>query len=140
MTIGQKIATEPTKYTPQELSIQQEQRKFQFAYIFVNTDFKRRGEPAFVLACSEYARRVAFDKKVLYFKSNDEILEIISAIIQEHFLKTKGKVPIWGNILSYTYYDQEAETYLFSIDGSYEKKDVEEVQRATLSIGGKRIC
>ena len=140
MTIGQKIPTEPTKYTPQELATQQEQRKFQSAYIFVNTDFKRSGEPMFVLACSEYARRVAFNKKLLYFKSNDEILEIISIIVKEHFISNNGKVPLWGNILSYTYYDQEAETYLFSTNGSYEKIDVEEVQRATLSIGNKRIC
>ena len=140
MTIGQKIPTKPTKYTPQELATQQEQRKFQSAYIFVNTDFKRRGESIFVLACSEYARRVEFDKNLLYFKSDDEILEIISSIVKEHFLHTNGKVPIWGNVLSYTYYDQDAETYLFSTDGSYEKKDVDEVLRATLSIGGKRIC
>lgn len=140
MTIGLKIPTEPTKYIPQELAIQQEQRKFQSAYIFVNTDFKRRGEPVFVLACSEYARRVEFDRKLLYFKSDDEILEIISIIVKEHFISNNAKVPLWGNILSYTYYNQEAETYLFSTNGSYEKKDVEEAQRATVSIGGKRIC
>ena len=89
MTIGQKIPTKPTEYTPQELVTQQEQRKFQRAYIFINTDFKRRGEPVFVLACSEGARRVAFDKTLLFFKSDDEILVIISAIIKEHFVSSR---------------------------------------------------
>jgi len=117
MTIGQKIPSKPKEYTKEELEIKKELSKFKNSYIFINTNFKRKSEPIFVLACCERLRNIVLDKNKLIFKSDDEIFDIISIVIQENYINTKGKAAIWGDIVNYVYHHNDGKTYVFDTNG-----------------------
>ena len=76
--------------------------KFKDSYIFVNTNFKRKNEPIFSLALCENQRRISLYKKEnLLFKPTDEILEILSKEIKEHYSQNSNNLGIWGKIVFY---------------------------------------
>ena len=76
--------------------------KFKDSYIFVNTNFKRKNEPIFSLALCENQRRISLYKKEnLLFKPTDEILEILSKEIKEHYSQNSNNLGIWGKIFFY---------------------------------------
>jgi hypothetical protein len=118
MTIGQKIPKVPKVYTEEEIKINKELAKFRGCYIFVNTNFKRKGEPIFALAFCESQRNIGLNKNNLIFKSDDEIFAIISAIVKEHYEQSNGKAGIWGNIVNYVYHHSDGETYIFDTNGN----------------------
>ena len=94
----------------------QEVEKFKDSYIFVNTNFKRKNEPIFALAFCENQRRIALYKKEnLLFKTIDEIFEILSKEIKEHYLQNEGNLKIWGKINSYHVHLFE-KIYVFDIN------------------------
>ncbi|MEA2049768.1 MAG: hypothetical protein U9O56_03475 [Campylobacterota bacterium] len=141
MTIGKKIPTTPTQYSQEEQSKRKELRDLEKCYIWIYTDFKRpSGCPIFVLALSEGARRVEFSKERLLFKSDKEILDIVSTIVQEHYQKVDGKIQLWGTIISYIWHDKSGNKYTYNPDGSYSENSTIDETKATLSIKGKQIC
>ena len=143
MTIGQKLAKAKElareASTPEAIRTSKELRRFRNSYIFVNTNFKRKGEPIFALAFSELHRNVAFNKSDLIFKSDEEVFELISAIVKQHFLETKGNIGIWGNIVSYIYHHSDGKTYLFDKDGLLRDDEKVIESKAVLSLNGKEI-
>jgi len=98
-----------------------ELRKYQNVYIFVNTNFKRVSQPIFALAVMEGRRRIIPKKEDLIFKTDKEVLEVISNIVKNHFKKTQGKLPLWGNIVNYVYHHSDGKVYIFSPDGTLNK-------------------
>ena len=134
MTIGQKIPIVPTRYTPEELAYKKEYRKFQECYIFVNTNFKRKSEPVFALAFLEHRRRLSLPKDDLVFKTDKEIFKIIGNIVKNHFIKTNGKIDLWGKITNYNYHHKDGKSYVFDTDGNMvvDKKIIE--SKAVLSL------
>ena len=143
MTIGQKLAKAKELAReagrPEAVRIAKELRKFRDSYIFVNTNFKRKGEPIFVLAFCERQRNVAFNKNDLLFKSDEEVFNLISAIVNQHFIETKGNIGIWGNIVNYAYHHSDSETYVFDKDGSLLDDENIIETKAVLSLKGKEI-
>ena len=136
MTIGEKIPTKPTIYTEEELKMQEELAKYKDCYIFVNTNFKRKSEPIFALAFCEPLRNISIDKKDLIFKTDKEVFAIISDIVKQHFIDTKGKIGIWGNIVNYVYHHKDGYKYIFDKDGNIIKsKDTDITEnKSTLSL------
>ncbi|RLA84629.1 MAG: hypothetical protein DRG78_01000 [Epsilonproteobacteria bacterium] len=118
MTIGSKIPSVPKVYTKEELAIKEELVKFKDSYIFVNTNFKRKSESIWLLGACQSQRNISLNKSNLIFKSNDEILTIISDIIKKHYKDTKGKIGIWGNIEDYIYYHKDNQIYTFDTNGN----------------------
>ena len=135
------IPNTPRKKSPQELAIAKESKRFKNSYLFINTDFKRTTQPIFILAFCESQRRIRLNLENLLFKSDDEILQIVSQFVKDDFYTSEAKAGIWGSIVSYTWNHRDEETYSFHTDGSYEKIDIKPEQvKATLSIKGRTIC
>ena len=132
--IGQKIPQTPIVYTPEELALQEEMRKLRKCYIFVNTNFRRKNEPIFVLAFMEGRRRIAIPKEKFVFKSDDEIFELVSKIVKKHYKENEGKLPIWGNIDNYFYHHKDGKVYTFDKNGLMVENDNIIESIATLSI------
>lgn len=74
-------------------------------YIFVYTEFKRRNEPIFVLALMENLRHLKLEKSAV-LESKDDGLNLAKQMVQHHFKKTCGTLPLWGKIISYHYHVQ----------------------------------
>ena len=70
--------------------------KFKDSYIFVNTNFKRKNEPIFTLTLCENQRRISqYKKENLLFKTINEILEIASKDIKEHYSQNTDSLGIF---------------------------------------------
>jgi len=135
------IPTTAQQKTPHELAKAKELQRFTNSYLFIDTNFQRTTQPIFALACCEFQRRIKLDLSELLFKTDDEILQIVSQFVKDDFYTSDAKAGIWGNIVSYTWNHRDGETYIFDTDGSYKKVAIKPTQtKATLSIGGRTIC
>ena len=110
------------------------------SYIFIDTHFKRRGEPLHVLAILEGYRHISIDKELLVYKSETEIFKEIGRIIQKHYLLQEGKLKLWGEIYTYVYHHSDGNKYIFNPDGtlSEDHEDIPE-SKAELRIGNQKI-
>ena len=82
-----------------------ERVKFRGSYIYIDTNFKRKNEPIFVLTMVQHLRYVSLtpflDK--LCFKALDEQLKVISKITKSYYQKTQA-LPIFGAITGFKLY------------------------------------
>ncbi len=103
-------------------AIQDKERKIaeQFpAFIYVDTDFRRKNEPIFVLAFLEGQRRIFLDKEWLAFTPLNEQIETVREIIKKHYKEHDGKLPVWGAIKRYVYfYDKSKKPIVFDPKGN----------------------
>jgi hypothetical protein len=112
----------------------QEYDSFNRSYIFVNTNFRRKNEPIFVLSILELQRRLILKRENLMFKSDKEIFKKISKFVRRHYKSKGGKLVIWGEIENYQYHHRDGKVYLFDVVGNYiPNKQVYESQ-ATLRL------
>ena len=95
----------------------EELKRFQDSYIFVNTNFKRKGQPIFALAFSEFKRRLKVPVEKLLFKNEDEILKSTSDFVVNHHKTTKGDIGIWGKAISYVFH-YNGKKYNFGTEGN----------------------
>jgi len=116
----------------------EELKKFQNDYVFVNTNFKRTTQPIFVLAYCEAQRRIKLDAHKCVFKSESEILKLVSISVKQHYLKTEGNLGIWGRIESYIYHHND-KTFTFNTDGKRVTADEVNESKATLLLKGKKL-
>ena len=93
-------------------------KRFQDSYIYVNTNFKRKGEPIFALAFLESRRRLKMPVENLLFKTEDEILNCASDFIAKHFTTTKGDIGIWGKAVNYVFH-YNGKRYNFDTEGNH---------------------
>lgn len=124
-----------------ETKLRVSQTKEQFRpYIFVDTGFKRKTQPVFVLAACENLRFVILDKQTndLLF---DEKLALLRNLIRSHMEKTEGVLLIWGKIERYFFvYDGDRALEL-SVDGELIKHHdyFEPTSSARISVKGKTL-
>ena len=91
--------------------------KFKDSYIYIYTNFRRTSEPIFVLALLEQKRRISlYGDSRLLFKDIDEVIDIISKDICEHYQENKKGLMVWGNISAYQLH-LFGKMYLFDTDG-----------------------
>jgi len=86
-------------------------------YICVNTNFKRKGQPIFALAFSESERRLKIPVENLLFKTESEVLNIVSNFIVNHYTTTKGDIGIWGKAVNYVFH-HNGKRYNFGTEGN----------------------
>jgi len=109
-------------------------------YIFIDTHFKRKSEPIFVLAFMEGRRRIFIDKEALVYKRLDEALDYVGSIIKEHYRDSKGSLKMWGKIESYVYHHIDGTIWIFDKDGRIIENTEEVTEsRVELTIGGRPI-
>ncbi|MDP7037073.1 MAG: hypothetical protein QF453_03980 [Candidatus Marinimicrobia bacterium] len=98
-----------------------EYERYEDVYIFVNTNFKRASQPIFTLALMESFRLILPDKESLIFKSDKDVLDIISDFVASHYKVNKGELNIWGKIDNYIYHHNDDKTYTFDKKGKLFK-------------------
>ena len=110
-----------------------ERAKFRGSYIYIDTNFKRRGEPIFALAMAQHLRYISLTPFLdeLCFKALHEQLEVISKITKNYYQKTKA-LPIFGAITGFKLYFL-GKNYSIDTDGKFVDKEIYE-QVATINI------
>jgi len=110
-------------------------------WIFVETHFRRRGEPILILAMLEGKRRIALQKEQVFERPLPEVLGLVSRIVREHYAQSGGKLPIWGSIDEYHYHHPDGVVYRFDPQGALIERIQEPIEesRATLTIRGRPI-
>ncbi|MDO8863685.1 hypothetical protein Q6D67_18485 [Haliea sp. E1-2-M8] len=86
-------------------------------WIFVDTQFKRSGEPIFLLAWTEYMRRLPLPEKACLL-SRDELTRFAAKRIREHYRKTEGHLLLWGAISEYKLVVSDAEQVAMDREGN----------------------
>jgi hypothetical protein len=116
-------------------------RSMKNVYIFVDTGFKRRGEPIFLLAMAESLRHIKIDKAFCLDHSKEEILQHISETVKAHYEANNGKLAVWGEIQRYVYQDAEGNETYYSVEGEI-LEDAPEVKEnsASLRVGNQVIA
>lgn len=117
-----------------------ELEKFKDSYIFINTNFKRKSEPIFALAFLESKRHIKINQEKLIFRTDEQILAIVSESIIDNYKETKGNIGIWGDIVNYVYHNYNNETYIFNTNGKMIENIAVNESKATLTLKGKEIC
>ncbi|MBD3795965.1 MAG: hypothetical protein IE881_08580 [Epsilonproteobacteria bacterium] len=92
-------------------------------YIFVNTNFKRKGEPIFVLAFLEAKRRISITDELAASTNQEELFQIIGAYVKNHYEQNNGDLGTWGKIVNYQVHLQD-KVYLFDIKGNHLDNEV----------------
>ena len=108
-----------------------ERVKFRGSYIYIDTDFRRNGEPIFALAMAQHLRYISLTPFLdeLCFKALHEQLEVISKITKSYYQKTQT-LPIFGAITGFKLYFL-GKNYSIDTDGKFVDKEIYE-QVATI--------
>jgi hypothetical protein len=120
---------------------EERKRQMQTPYIFVDTGFKRRGQPIFILALTESLRRLIIDREALIDRSQEAIERMVTTTIRRHYEENDGRLAVWGEIKRYVYHDPEGNEICYGVDGTMLERacDVEE-NSASLRVGGQLIA
>ena len=116
-------------------------RNMKDVYIFVDTGFKRKGQPIFILAMAESLRHIKIDKAFCLDHSKEEILQHVSETVKAHYEANNGKLAVWGEIQRYVYQDAEGNETYYSVEGEI-LEDAPEVKEnsASLRVGNQVIA
>jgi len=102
-------------------------------HFFLETNFKRKNQPVFVLCAVQSNRFLSVDKDISNLPLNDQ-LEKLSCLIQRHN-KESPSLQIWGTIVSYVYFYTDDTILIFSTSGELlESRPSYEYSRGTLSL------
>ena len=108
-----------------------ERVKFRGSYIYIDTDFRRKGEPIFALAMAQHLRYISLTPFLdeLCFKALDEQLEVILKITKSYYQKTQTLL-IFGAITGFKLYFLGKNSSI-DTDGKFVDKEIYE-QVATI--------
>ncbi|WP_149720464.1 hypothetical protein [Campylobacter concisus] len=108
-----------------------ERVKFRGSYIYIDTDFRRKGEPIFALAMAQHLRYISLTPFLdeLCFKALNEQLNIISKVVKDYYHKTKS-LPVFGEITGFKLY-LLGKNYSLDTNGNFTDKEIAE-QVATI--------
>lgn len=98
--------------------IKESLRQANYKHIFVNTNFKRKSEPIFVLVVLQSKRYINNLNYLQQFCLEKQISKV-AEIVKNHHEVNDGKLKVWGEISSYAYYyDKNKKPIVFGCDGS----------------------
>lgn len=104
--LSQVLGVAQTKVDSEVDAIKQwllEERTAFKPYLFVDTGFRRTGQPIFVLAMCEGMRRIGFTEQ-FWRKPLAEQVALAQQRASEHMQKTSGQLGVWGSIRQYWFY------------------------------------
>ena len=101
-----------------------ERVKFRDSYIYIDTDFRRKGEPIFALAMAQHLRYISLTPFLdeLCFKALHEQLEAISNITKDYYQKTKS-LPVFDEIKGFKLCFL-GKNYALDTDGNFVQKEI----------------
>ncbi|MEA3544354.1 MAG: hypothetical protein U9R69_03930, partial [Thermodesulfobacteriota bacterium] len=109
------------------------------AYIFIDTKFKRQGQPIFSLAFLEGVRHINISKyDVLQNKTAE--LQRIQHIVMQHYRENNGHLKLWGKIHRYLYVYDVKQRLAILPNGEIANDNGCQLQKASLTLKGKDIC
>jgi len=85
------------------------------AFVFIDTDFKRKSEPVAVLSAMQNKRYLTIDDAVAV-KPLDKQLQGIQEIVTAHY-QTHPILDLWGQVQRYAYFYQADYIVVFSVTG-----------------------
>jgi hypothetical protein len=86
-------------------------------WIWVNTNFRRKNEPIFMLAFMERTRNFGLNLDPHRSYALEEILQMVSEIVRKHYIEKQGRLGVWGEIQNYVYYHDDGSRYVFDTEG-----------------------
>jgi len=99
-----------------EIKAELHKQKYAFKqFIFIDTDFKRKSEPIFVLAGMQNKRYLTIDE-VVAVKPLDKQLYDVQKIVTAHYQKNPI-LDLWGQVQRYAYFYQEDFIVVLSVKG-----------------------
>jgi len=105
------------------------------SYVFVDTEFKRKSQPVFVLAACDGMRYIELDYEIR-IKPMHEQVKYVQSLVAQHYKETKGGIGIWGNVKRYVFFYAEGCKLAISLDGVIINEPGEvNIGRATLTVG-----
>ena len=142
LSLGEILEIPPAEITNEITAINNEQMRIEKMfqpYIFIDTKFKRQGQPIFALACCEGKRHIMIPKyDVLQNKTAE--LHRIKEIVMQHYVKTEGQLEVWGKIHQYVYNFDEDQKIAILPNGRTIQPDEDQQQKASLTLNGRDIC
>lgn len=105
-------------------------------YIFVHTNFRRRGEALHTLALLDSKRRILLNKNLYLDLSEDEINFYVSNAIKLHFKWRAGVLQVFGKITAYLYCDNQGNKTSYNCLGKIIDQEIYE-SRAIVTLGNK---
>lgn len=93
-------------------------------YIFVDTNFRRKGEPLHTLALLNDKRYVRLNKNLYLDLSEDEINFYVANAIKLHFKWRGGRLPVFGKITAYLYCDNHGKKTSYNCLGKIIDKEI----------------
>lgn len=106
-------------------------RKLFKPWIFVDTQFKRSGEPIFVLAWTEHMRRLRLPVKARLLSRN-ELTRFAGERVREHHRENQGRLLVWGVISEYKLVVSETEQVVMDREGNALREE-------PLRLGGSAV-
>jgi len=111
--------------------LQREKDTFK-SYLYIETNFKRKNEPLFVLASLENRRYIDVDG-IQGEYLNDQ-LKYIQQLIRSHYAE-QTELAVWGEISQYVYFYGEKTIIIFSTSGEVvDTVETYSTSRATIHI------
>lgn len=102
-------------------------------YIFIETDFKRKSEPVFMLAALQSQRYLPIEEKTQSLSLNEQ-LDVVSQQIKVHY-QQQTSLKLWGEIQKYVFNYNESSALQFSTKGELLEAVEDYVySKATLTI------
>lgn len=102
-------------------------------YIFIETDFKRKNEPVFMLAALQHQRYLPIEEKTQSLSLNEQ-LDVIGEKIKVHY-QQQTCLKLWGEIQKYVFNYNESSALQFSTKGELLEAVEDYVySKATLTI------
>lgn len=106
--------------------------------IFIDTQFKRKSEPVFILSILSGRRHINISKYDVLLNQEEEF-DRIRQIIMEHYKFCSGKIEILGKIHQYIYKYADGKKVGIMPDGTISEPDEYTESRASLSINGRDL-
>lgn len=86
------------------------------SYVLVDTGFKRKNEPIFMLSCMEHHRYLYLSKDQCLLPVADQVA-YVQTCIKKHYAENNGELPMWGEIQRYVFFYSEGCSISLNGDG-----------------------
>jgi hypothetical protein len=116
-----------------EADIAREGRAFK-PWVFVETDFRRRGEPIFALAVLEGKRRLTLPKGC-WSLPQSQLVAVAADTVRTHYAMCQGQLLIWGAVREYWLRSSETEQIVMDVSGKVVRAEgPKAISRACLKL------
>ena len=86
------------------------------SYVFIETGFKRKSEPVFILTMLEPRRYIQLTPEIQLQPIHKQITDVQS-LVKQHYIDFNGTLELWGDIQRYIFFYAEGCKLAFSVDG-----------------------